>query len=78
MSIAASFGSKSVLAALLLVVMYPVLAASQPVAIKFKAVVGDSGFVCGNSYDGIGITKSRITNRASLLPTFVSMLARSS
>jgi uncharacterized repeat protein (TIGR04052 family) len=33
----------------------------QHIAVKFDAVVGDQNFACGKSYDGIGITKSRIT-----------------
>ncbi|MBY0579121.1 MAG: metallo-mystery pair system four-Cys motif protein [Burkholderiales bacterium] len=31
------------------------------IALKFEAVVGDQAFACGKSYDGIGLTKSRIT-----------------
>lgn len=36
-------------------------AATQKVALKFSAMVGAEEFECGKSYDGIGVTKSRIT-----------------
>jgi len=36
-------------------------AATQKVALRFLPVVGADNFACGKSYDGIGITKSRIT-----------------
>lgn len=37
--------------------------AQQTVSIRFQAQVGDQPFVCGQSYDGIGTTKSKITGR---------------
>lgn len=40
----------------------PALAqADRPVTIRFAAVVGDKPFACGRSYDGIGVSRSRIT-----------------
>ena len=36
-------------------------AATQKIALKFSATVGAEKFECGKSYDGIGVTKSRIT-----------------
>lgn len=35
----------------------------QSVSIHFQAMVGDKKLVCGETYDGIGITRSRITPR---------------
>ena len=35
----------------------------QNVSIRFQAMVGDQKFVCGQSYEGIGTTHSRITPR---------------
>lgn len=37
------------------------LAQTQPVNLRFHAVIGDRDFVCGNSYAAIGTTKSTIT-----------------
>lgn len=53
----------SLLSAVLLVLSASCSAATkeQHVSVKFDAVVGDQAFVCGKSYDGIGITKSSIT-----------------
>ena len=48
-------------AALLLLINCAAVAEEQHVAVKFDAVVGDKAFVCGQSYDNIGITQSRIT-----------------
>jgi uncharacterized repeat protein (TIGR04052 family) len=36
-------------------------AAAQTVTLRFKPMVGDKAFACGESYDGIGATNSRIT-----------------
>ncbi len=33
----------------------------RSVSIRFAAVVGDQPFACGNSYDGIGATASKVT-----------------
>ena len=38
-------------------------AESQSVSIQFRAMVGDKKFACGQSYEGIGTTRSRITPR---------------
>lgn len=38
-------------------------AADKPVAIRFQAQVGDALFTCGKRYDGIGVTKSKISGR---------------
>ncbi len=35
--------------------------ATQEVALRFKPVVGDKSFTCGQSYEGIGSTNSKIT-----------------
>lgn len=35
----------------------------QSITIRFQAVVGDQKLECGQSYDGIGTTRSRITPR---------------
>jgi uncharacterized repeat protein (TIGR04052 family) len=34
---------------------------TQTVALRFKPMVGDKGFACGQSYEGIGTTASKIT-----------------
>lgn len=36
---------------------------SQSISIRFQAMVGDKKLACGQSYEGIGITRSRITPR---------------
>jgi len=36
-------------------------AAAQRIELKFEAMVGNQQFACGRSYEGIGITRSRIT-----------------
>jgi len=36
-------------------------AKTQEVALRFKPTVGDKAFACGESYDGIGTTNSKIT-----------------
>lgn len=56
-----AFFIRPLFAVWLCVISFTVMAGNQPVAIKFKAVVGDAEFSCGKSYDDIGITKSRIT-----------------
>lgn len=39
------------------------IAADRPVTIRFQAQVGDELFECGRKYDGVGVTKSKITGR---------------
>lgn len=36
-------------------------AETQSVTLRFKPVVGDKAFACGESYDGVGVTRSKIT-----------------
>ncbi len=38
-------------------------AADKPVTIRFQAQVGDELFACGKQYDGVGVTKSKISGR---------------
>jgi len=45
------------------VVPFAFCADVQNVSIRFQAVVGDKKLACGQSYEGIGITHSRITPR---------------
>ena len=42
------------------VLSIPCWSQTQPVTIRFKAVVGAEDFACGRSYHGIGVTKSTI------------------
>lgn len=39
------------------------IAADQPVTIRFQAQVNDQLFACGKQYDGVGVTKSKISGR---------------
>lgn len=53
--------NKHGLAVLLALLVTCSLARAEPVTLKFKALVGEQGFVCGQTYSGIGRTQSRIT-----------------
>ena len=37
--------------------------ADKPVTIRFQAQVGEEAFACGRQYEGIGVTKSKISGR---------------
>jgi len=39
------------------------LGADKPVTIRFQAQVGEEAFACGRQYEGIGVTKSKISGR---------------
>jgi uncharacterized repeat protein (TIGR04052 family) len=56
---------KSLAVPLLLTLLSPVnlLAGDEKVAIRFQAMVGKETFACGQSYEGIGTTGSRISPR---------------
>ncbi len=51
------------LTALVSVAAFASAADMQSVSIRFQAMVGDKKLACGQSYDGIGTTHSRITPR---------------
>jgi uncharacterized repeat protein (TIGR04052 family) len=37
--------------------------ADRPVTIRFQAQVGEEAFACGHQYEGVGVTKSKISGR---------------
>jgi uncharacterized repeat protein (TIGR04052 family) len=51
---------RKAIAFLMLAAAFQAAAQTQPVTIRFKAVVGAEGFECGRSYKGIGATNSTI------------------
>jgi uncharacterized repeat protein (TIGR04052 family) len=60
-----SFFKRCVVALAACTVVSPCLPAAenQPVAIRFRAQVGDQDFACGKTYEGVGASKSRISPR---------------